>query len=30
LVYFASSFGSLCDQAAHARDAFDWQFASAM
>jgi flavin reductase (DIM6/NTAB) family NADH-FMN oxidoreductase RutF len=30
LVYFASSFGSLCDRAAHARDAFDWQFASAM
>ena len=30
LVYFASSFGSLCDPAAHARDAFDWQFASAM
>lgn len=30
LVYFASSFGNLCDPAAHARDAFDWQFASAM
>jgi 3-hydroxy-9,10-secoandrosta-1,3,5(10)-triene-9,17-dione monooxygenase reductase component len=30
LVYFARSFGSLCDPAAHARDAFDWQFASAM
>jgi flavin reductase (DIM6/NTAB) family NADH-FMN oxidoreductase RutF len=30
LVYFASSFGRLCDPAAHARDAFDWQFASAM
>lgn len=30
LVYFASSFGRLCDPATHARDAFDWQFASAM
>jgi 3-hydroxy-9,10-secoandrosta-1,3,5(10)-triene-9,17-dione monooxygenase reductase component len=30
LVYFASSFGRLCDPAIHVRDAFDWQFASAM
>ena len=30
LVYFASSFSRLCDPAAHARDDFYWQFASAM
>jgi flavin reductase (DIM6/NTAB) family NADH-FMN oxidoreductase RutF len=30
LVYFARSFGSLCDPATHAREAFDWQFVSAM
>jgi flavin reductase (DIM6/NTAB) family NADH-FMN oxidoreductase RutF len=30
LVYFASSFGRLCDPVTHATDAFDWQLASAM
>ncbi len=30
LVYFASTFGRLCDPAAHTLDAFDWQLASSM
>ncbi|AEA24491.1 flavin reductase domain protein FMN-binding protein [Pseudonocardia dioxanivorans CB1190] len=30
LVYFASTFGGLCDPQGHAREAFHWQLASAM
>jgi len=30
LLYFASSFGRLCDPASHVTDAFDWQLASAL
>jgi len=30
LLYFASSFGRLCDPASHVRDAFDWQLASGL
>lgn len=30
LVYFASTFGSLCDPRGHAREAFHWQLASVL
>jgi flavin reductase (DIM6/NTAB) family NADH-FMN oxidoreductase RutF len=30
LVYFASSFGNMCDPASHAELAYDWHLASAM